>query len=251
MKNLKNIQNLETISVTPHDINPENTITTFADTKKAEIETKMKDSKFSQNNSAMIIMTLVIFALVALCAYTAFQIYQYENKINSLTSINPTAVKSNSTTWTGDGFSIIFDEQVPGTFVTESKEGDFEFLENKKSKITSYIAKDVIQGDSFVNGIIGYVSSYDNKYGLTDFTKKVLDTVGPNYSISEDKVVLFGDIQASKITSKNKRENIIFYATVSNNNYYVFKTYTQGLDQSELSTKAKFVESIIPKIRLN
>jgi hypothetical protein len=263
MKNLKNIQNQEVISATPLTINPENTISTFAVSKKAEIETKMKDSKFSQNNSAMIIMTMVIFALVALCAYTAYQIYQYENKINSLTSsnlvpnpstnvnINPSITASNSTTWTGDGFSVIFEDKVPGEFSKENKEGDFEFIDNKKAKITSYIAKDVVEGDSFVNGIIGYVAGFDNKYSLEDFTKKVLDTVGPNYVLSEEKVMLFGDISASKLVSKNKRENITFYTAASSNNYYVFKTYTQGIENSELSSKAKFIQSIIPKIRLN
>lgn len=241
--------NFNFIAATPNN----NTITSFAEAKKTEIKSKMLNSKFSQNNNALIVMFIVIVCLIGLCAFTTLQIYKYEQEIIKLknTGQNTSKIKDKTATWSGKNIEIDIFGEIPDGFIKEEKESNFEFLDNKNGNITSFLAIDDLAGDIFTNGIIIYSSPFDSKIGQTEFTQKVLQKVGNSYSLTDQKIQLPNDFTATKIVSKDKNNVLNYYCVVSNKNYYVIKTYQQGKESIKTSKKIDFVNAIVPNIKLN
>ena len=230
--------------------NPENVIESFSNQKKSEIKGKMLNSKFSQNNSALIVMLIVIVCLTSLCGFTTYQIYKYEQQIElakGQVNINITP----ESTWSGKGFEVKINNTEFSKFQKESRPLAFEFLDDKTGQVDSLLSEDEIKGEFYKTGIIIYSTPFDSKLGLEEFQNKILQKNGSQYVATTQKIALPNDIVVAKLSSKNSKDGISLLAVVTSNNYYVLKLYNQGQDIPELKTKNQLVEEIIAKIKLS
>lgn len=230
--------------------NPENVIESFSNQKKSEIKGKMLNSKFSQNNSALIVMLIVIVCLTSLCGFTTYQIYKYEQQIElakGQVNINITP----ESTWSGKGFEVKINNTEFSKFQKESRPLAFEFLDDKTGQVDSLLSEDEIKGEFYKTGIIIYSTPFDSKLGLEEFQNKILQKNGSQYVATTQKIALPNDIVVAKLSSKNSKDGISLLAVVTSNNYYVLKLYNQGQDIPELKTKNQLIEEIITKIKLS
>lgn len=254
MKNIKK-SNVINYDFTDNEI-PSDSLKTFAQTKKNEIHNKRFKNKFNQNNSAIVIMVILIMCLIGLCSFTIYQIYKYENKLNTNQRIdqnvntNSTTNNENTTIITADGFSFVLDNPIPKGYTKKTEKTDFEWIKNKKSFVNSYTSTDEIDTEILTNGIVVSSVEFDNKYSTQEFAKVVVNQLGSDFSTSTDQVFLPNNITAYKINSKNPREKITYYTVVTATNYYVIKVYTQGIG-TNISEKADYAQKILTKIRLN
>ena len=230
--------------------NPENVIESFSNQKKSEIKGKMLNNKFSQNNSALIVMLIVIVCLTSLCGFTTYQIYKYEQQIElakGQVNINITP----ESTWSGKGFEVKINNTEFSKFQKESRPLAFEFLDDKTGQVDSLLSEDEIKGEFYKTGIIIYSTPFDSKLGLEEFQNKILQKNGSQYVATTQKIALPNDIVVAKLSSKNSKDGISLLAVVTSNNYYVLKLYNQGQDIPELKTKNQLIEEIITKIKLS
>ena len=230
--------------------NPENVIESFSNQKKSEIKGKMLNSKFSQNNSALIVMLIVIVCLTSLCGFTTYQIYKYEQQIElakGQVNINITP----ESTWSGKGFEVKINNTEFAKFQKESRPLAFEFLDDKTGQVDSLLSEDEIKGEFYKTGIIIYSTPFDSKLGIEEFQNKILQKNGSQYVATTQKIALPNDIVVAKLSSKNSKDGISLLAVVTSNNYYVLKLYNQGQDIPELKTKNQLIEEIIAKIKLS
>lgn len=262
MKNLKKSKVINydfTDNETPSD-----SLHIFAQAKKDEINTKRFQNKFDQNNSAIIIMVILIVCLIGLCGFTTYQIYRYENKINPNQSSNQIKPEINNqdlslipsaiTIIPADGFSFVLDNPIPKGFVKKSEKGNFDWIKDKKSSIGSYLSVDEIDTENLTNGVVVYSAEFDNKYSVQEFAKQVSTILGEgfidSFSNTQEQISLPNNTILYKISPKNTREQITYYTTVTATNYYVIKIYTQGKNTS-IGDKADYSQKILTKLRLN
>jgi hypothetical protein len=230
---------------------PANSLEDFSKQKKAEIKGKILNNKFSQNNSALIILVIVIICLTGLCAFTTYQIYKYEQQISLAKNTQNNSIDSvEKETWSGNGFEVKFNSALTNEFQKEKKDIDFEFLENKKGQVQSFLARDEIAGETYNTGIIIYSTDFDNKLGQKEFTEKVISKTNNEYLPTDQKISFKGDLVVTKLANKTKKDYSSIYPVVTSNHYYVIKVLTNGNNVPELEGKNKLIQEMINEIKL-
>ncbi len=228
--------------------NPENSLETFSEQKKEQIKGKILKNKFSQNNSALIILVIVIICLTGLCAFTTYQIYKYEKLTTATQKSQQIAI--NLHTWSGSNFETSFNSNLNDQFQKETKEIDFDFLDNKKGQVNSFLSRDEIDGENYNTGIIIYSTEFDNKLGQEEFTQKVLSKTNSEYLLTDQKIAFSGDTIAYKLANKNKKSYTNLYPVVTAKNYYVVKVINPGQELPQLNQKNKIVEELLSQLKL-
>jgi hypothetical protein len=228
--------------------NPENSLETFSEQKKEQIKGKILKNKFSQNNSALIILVIVIICLTSLCAFTTYQIYKYEKQTTAVQKVQQ--VGNNLQTWSGPNFETSFSTNLNDQFQRENKDIDFEFLDNKKGQIYSYLSRDQVDGENYNSGILIYSTEFDNKIGQEEFTQKVLAKSNSEYLSTDQKIAFSGDIVAYKLANKNKKTYTSMYPVVTSNNYYVVKVINPGQELPQLNQKNRLIEELLSQLKL-
>jgi hypothetical protein len=220
----------------------------YSDYKKAELNDKIFNPKLSNNKSAIWVLVILIICLTGLCGFTTYQIYNYERELQSKT--NKGSIKD-AKIIAGDGFSFVIDSPIPNGFYKESLRTDFEWLENKKGFVNSFISKDTIDGEENVNGVAVYSTEYDSKLSQKEFAQKVGEKLGDTFRLDIDKVSLGNGTLLNHHSAINPRVKINYFTAVNGNNYYVIKVYNQGKDNTKVNDKAEFTKNLLNNLRLN
>ena len=220
----------------------------YSDYKKAELNNKIFNPKYSNNKSAVWVLVILIICLTSLCGFTTYQIYNYERDLQSKSSkYNIKDAKIIA----GDGFSFVIDSPIPNGFYKESTRTDFEWLENKKAFVNSFISKDTVDGEENINGVAVYSTEYDGKLSQKEFAQKVGEKLGDTFRLDVDKVSLNNGTLLNHHSTINPRVKINYFTAVNSNNYYVIKVYNQGKDNPKVSDKAEFTKNLLNNLRLN
>jgi hypothetical protein len=227
---------------------PSDSLNTYSETKKAELNEKIFHPKYSQNKSAIWIMLTLIMCLTGLCGFTTYQIYNYEKVITA--SNNKLDLKS-ATIIAGDSFSFATNKPIPPGFSKESQRVDFEWLEEKKGFANSLISTERVDGEDNSNGLIVYTTPFDNKNGQISFAQIVASKIGNEYRISNERISIANGVVLTPIIPINSRNKIVYYTAVNDSNYFVIKSYTQGSDNPKVNDKAEFAKDILSNIRIN
>jgi hypothetical protein len=243
---IKNTVNYNFIDNTESGAIPSTALKTFAQNKKNEINHKIFQRKFNQNNSAIIVMVALIICLIGLCGFAVYYIHQYENKTQKI----GTTIAKETSIIASDGFSFVLDKNIPAGYSKKSERIDFEWIVGKKGFQNSYLATEEIDTETVINGVSVQTAEYDNRYGLQNFAELVQSKLGADYNIDAEKLNLAGNIIAQKITNTKPREQINYYVAVSSDNYYVIKVYTQGKN-TIANDKSDYATQILTKLRLN
>jgi hypothetical protein len=222
-------------------------LATYSEGKKAELNDKIFNPKYSNNKSAIWILLILIICLTGLCGFTTYQIYNYERE---LTKNNKNSIKD-AKIITGDGFSFVIDSIIPNGFYKESARSDFEWLIGKKGNVNSFLSKDTIDGDENINGVAVYSTEYDSKLSQKEFAQKVADTLGDTFKLDADRVSLGNGALLSHHPAINPRIKINYFSAVNSSHYYVIKVYNQGKDNPKLDDKAEFTKNLLNNLRLN
>jgi hypothetical protein len=231
-----------------HTEAPSESLGTYSEQKKAELNDKIFHPKYSQNKSAIWIMALLILSLTGLCGFTTYQIYNYEKTI---AANNSKSDLKNATIIAGDTFSFVINKPIPGGFSKESLRVDFEWLEGRKGFVNSFISKEKIDGEDNYNGLSVYSTEYDSKLGQSEFTQSVATKIGDNYRISNERIALPNGVVLTPIIPINSRMKITYYTGVNAANYFVIKSYTQGKDNPKINDKAEFTKELLNNLRIN
>jgi hypothetical protein len=220
----------------------------YSEGKKAELNDKIFNSKYSNNRSAIWVLVILIICLTGLCGFTTYQIYNYERELQS--KANKGNIKD-AKIIAGDGFSFVIDSAIPNGFYKESMRTDFEWLEGKKGNVNSFISKDTVDGEENVNGVAVYSTEYDSKLSQKEFAQKVGEKLGDTFRLDTDKVSLGNGTLLNHHTAINPRVKINYFTAVNGNNYYVIKVYNQGKDNPKVNDKAEFTKNLLSNLRLN
>lgn len=220
----------------------------YSEGKKAELNDKIFNAKYSSNKSAIWILMTLILCLTGLCGFTTYQIYNYEKEL--ATKSNKNNIKD-AKVIAGDGFSFVIDSVIPSGFYKESTRSDFEWIAGKKGNVNSFLSKDTIDGEENINGIAVYSTEYDSKMSQKEFAQKVADTLGDTFKLDADRVGLGNGTLLSHHLAVNPRIKINYFSAVNSSNYYVIKVYNQGKDNPKVNDKAEFTKNLLNNLRLN
>jgi hypothetical protein len=231
-----------------HTETPSESLGSYSENKKAELNDKIFNAKYSQNKSAVWIMVILVLCLTGLCGFTTYQIYNYEKAIAA--NANKNDLK-NATIIAGDSFSFAIAKGIPSGFSKESQRVDFEWIEGRKGFVNSFMSKEKIEGEENVNGLSVYTTEYDSKLGQSEFTQSVAGKIGNDYKISNERISLINGVILTPIIPINSRTKITYYTAVNTSNYFVIKSYTQGKDNPKINDKAEFTKELLNNLRIN
>ena len=219
--------------------------------QKKNIEGRFKETKeASKTNSFVVIISLVAIALVGLCGYSVWQLIESNKKIDQAAAQKKLEVDK-SIIVSGESFSLVMAANPPVKFNKVSTQSKMDFLEAKKSTLTTYQYSFEKDGDEKLAGIEVNNTEYDNKLSQDSFTIKYLESLGSEYILSSEKTFLPRGFFTNKIIPKSNPDNVAFYPVVSSNNYYIIKIINQAQNNSDLADVSKFVDGLINEIYLN
>lgn len=209
----------------------------------------------SQNNQSKswILVFVLMMGIVSLGSYSLNQ--NKEKNIQS-TNIKNQGVAGvyedkSQNIITGDSFSLVLTQKTPKGFDLQVKKSVANKITGKNSTVTSFLAKQNKGGQELQTGIEGWVNEYDNKMDKTIFEDFVLSKLGGEYEIKSRDINLPKDIKITKLESKNGNKDLVYYVTVTNENYYIFKLYNQTSKYPELNEQSRFTDTFLQGLYLN
>ncbi len=217
--------------------------------KKSIEDNFTQTKKTSKTKSFATIISLVALALIALCGYSVWQLIETNKKIDQAVVQKKLEVDK-SVIVSGDSFSLVMASNPPAKFTKTSTESKMDFLDSKKSTLTSYLYTFQKNDTEKLAGLEVNNTEYDNKLSQDSFTSKYLESLGAEYTMSSEKTFLPRGFFTNKIIPKNNPDNIAFYPVVSSNNYYIIKTTNQIRDNGDLNDVSKFADGLINQIYL-
>ncbi len=152
---------------------------------------------------------------------------------------------------TGNNFSIVSKIDVPKGYVVSTESLSLPFLEDKEGAVSRYLIDDQVNGQQIKSGFEMFSTEYDNKLDINQFTNKVKNYLGEDYTLDPKTFTFAKNIPVKKIVSTQGQNNVFYYATVTSDNYYLIKVFNQTLDFDSLSEYTDFINSLESTLYLN
>jgi hypothetical protein len=150
--------------------------------------------------------------------------------------------------FTGHQFTLQFDKIPPsGFFGKNEKYTNLGYFPTKIGQSTKYIYKNQKLNQDFLTGIEVISAEADAKFSFVEFKNKFASDT--KYRETNEIFKIKNNTELTKFV--NDSSQIVYYLGKTGQNYYVVKIYNQNQDQSSLSDKTEFVDSILDYLYLN
>lgn len=228
----------------------------FVNQKKQELEEKINYNPRRSTSSAWILVFLLMLTLVGLGTFTLTQLRQNNQEISNLKQKNAVAGSTDENSYnyppiSGYAFTILPGEAVPAGYNLTRKTEQSTIFKDRTAVFSSYINESLNSGRKIKSGIEVEVLEYDNKYNQQQFSDLIATTLGNNFKLVSNDIIIPRNFKISRIDSQDKNIGYNYYVAVTNDNYYIIKIFNQSIGISDLKDVNRFTDNILGWLYLN
>ncbi len=209
---------------------------------------------YRRGNKSWVIIFVLMLSLVGLGTYTLIQNKENEKQISSLKNQSVAGaqdVNSAQNIISAEGFSLVLNQATPSNFALGRKSGSFEIIPEKQAVTTSLLTNNTKAGQTLQSGLEVSTTEYDNKLDKEAYENLIVSKLGDQFEIKSRDINLPKEIKVTKIQSKDNSEDIVYYATVTEDSYYLIKIYNQASRYPEFDDSTRFTENLLSALYLN
>jgi hypothetical protein len=231
-----------------------NQLQQYLQSKEVEFQSKMRKRHKSQLSLSWVIISVLLITLVGLGSLSVREIQKGNQTISQLSERQSQVAGVTNRPYeqepvTGFGFAILPDQEIPQEFSQQRQIIDSPYFEGREQVQSSFLATLQTPQEQLRSGLSIGVLEYDNQLNHEEFSNLVATTLGQDFEVEEEVLVLAKDFKLQKVS--NPLSSLTYYTAITTDNYYIITIYDDLEGRDEYAEINQVTDNLLGWLYLN